>query len=266
MKRIINHRFFAATGPIYEAETIAYRDRVELDGGVVIDLDYVDSVYKKLKELSLLTNLVHWSSVNAGIKKDSAGYVSKLYSLDGASNEATQPTGANQPLYSSPNLVYDGTDDYLFSSATFTNQFTFISCFQTGLIGSKTMGFVSNYTGSAGVLFWLRLNGKLAIGFFRSDGSFVSAGESLITNNAKYIASGTYNKTKLSAHLNGAIFGTSTAETADIKAGLNYVEIGRYQSNHLDGNQNENVVFNVGLTDAENSEIHNIINAKNLVY
>lgn len=113
VKRIVNYRFFpSVAGPTYEPETPAYRDRVLADGGEVIDLDYVDSVYKKLKELSLLSSLKHWTSARAGVRKDSAGYISKVYSLDGV-NDGVQTTGAAQPLYSSTGYVFDGTDDGL---------------------------------------------------------------------------------------------------------------------------------------------------------
>lgn len=118
MKRIVNYRFFpSAAGPTYEAETIAYRDRVLADGGEVIDLDYVDSVYKKLKELSLLASLKHWSSARAGVRKDSANYVSKLYSGDSLSKDITQTTGAKQPFYELGFIVYDGQDDFLNNSS-----------------------------------------------------------------------------------------------------------------------------------------------------
>jgi hypothetical protein len=113
IKRIVNYRFFpSAAGPSYEAETIAYRDRVIADGGEVIDLDYVDSVYKKLKELNLLDSLKHWSSASAGVRKDSVGYVSKVYSLDGA-NDGAQTTGASQPIFTAEGFSFDGSDDYL---------------------------------------------------------------------------------------------------------------------------------------------------------
>lgn len=255
----------------YEAETIAYRDRVELEGGAVIDLDYVDAVYKKLKELSLLSNLKHWTSASAGVLKDASGYVSKLYSLGGASNEATQTTGASQPLLSSPDIIYDGTDDYLTGPALSGNQFSFISVFNADVVTkSGGQGLVSNYTGSEGALMWIKQTGDIAIGFVNTSGSLINCGNVAVTDAAKYIASGTYDKSALKFFLNGAKLGTEAATTADIQQSTRGIDFAQYwdgaAGHFLTGKQNEQVVFDIGLTEANTIALHDLINSKNLVY
>lgn len=124
-KRIINYRFF---GMQYQPETIAYVQRVTADGGQVIDIQYVDQVFKTLKALGLLSNLVNMTDYRAGIKRDASNHVSKVYSLDLNSKDSIQGTGYRQPVYTNEGIVFDGTDDTLVSTVpldTFANGMTF---------------------------------------------------------------------------------------------------------------------------------------------
>lgn len=106
----LNRRRHRAGGLL--PETKAYRDRVEADGGVVIDLIYVDAIFRKLKDMGVYNNLLHWVSAKAGVKKDASNYISKLYSLIDGTDE-TQLTGANQPLATANDRVsFDGVDDF----------------------------------------------------------------------------------------------------------------------------------------------------------
>jgi len=95
----------------YEAETIAYKNRVEADGGVVIDIGYVDRVIVKAKSLGILANMIHWTSHLAGVKKDAGNAVSKLYSFVGI--DVVQTVGSSQPIHSATGITYDGDDDFL---------------------------------------------------------------------------------------------------------------------------------------------------------
>lgn len=157
MKRVINYRFFAAAGPAYQAETIAYRDRVELDGGAVMDLAYVDAAYKKLKEQAVAVSY-SWLSASFGIKKDAGGYVSKLYSLGGAALDLVQTSGALQPKWVSngfnnlPELQFDAVDDAM-APATKTNFLQANSIFTVGKstrkTGSNSAFFFDGTTGTA---------------------------------------------------------------------------------------------------------------------
>lgn len=106
MSRRINNRFALQQ---YEQETLNYKARVETAGGVVLDIEYVDAVYKLLKALNLLTVLKYFTSYKAGIRKDSAGAVSKLFSLDLNGNDVKQTNaGSLQPIYYVDGIHYSG--------------------------------------------------------------------------------------------------------------------------------------------------------------
>ena len=96
----------------FEAETTAYISRVEADGGVVVDPQYVDTFIKKAKVHGILGNLIHWTSSRAGMKKDANGRISKVYSLSG--NNATQVITAKQPLLITDGIQFAGNNEHLF--------------------------------------------------------------------------------------------------------------------------------------------------------
>lgn len=113
----------------YETETIAYRDRVEADGGIVINLDLVDSVFVKLKAYSYLANVLTAVSPYFGVKKDASNNISKLYGLNGYDFE--QLTGANQPLWEehadgNKYIQSDGTKSMLASTTEAITNLTII--------------------------------------------------------------------------------------------------------------------------------------------
>lgn len=89
---------YRVAGKAYLPETIAYRERVFADGGTIEDLDYIETIYKVLKQNNLLDSigLFHYKG---GMKKDSAGAISKLYSLDNSGNDVIQTIGSAQPKY-----------------------------------------------------------------------------------------------------------------------------------------------------------------------
>lgn len=116
----------AILNPSYSAETTAYKDRVLLGGGELISIDYVESVYDKLKELSILTNLKHWSSGRAGLTKDASDLVSKTFDLADI-NDTAQATGTAQPAYILGDKInYDGSSDYLDFGAASKTDLSFI--------------------------------------------------------------------------------------------------------------------------------------------
>jgi hypothetical protein len=100
-----------------EQETVNYIERVNADGGMVVNIQYVDKVFKLLKRNNLLSNLLYYTSPSMGIKIDGNNNVSKLYSL--ASNtDIIQPTLSLQPVYESnslngkPYIFYNGNKYY----------------------------------------------------------------------------------------------------------------------------------------------------------
>jgi len=91
-------------------------ERVEADGGKIIDVDYIEGMLATLVELGLMDNVKFLGDANFGVKKDAANAVSKLYDLSGNNNDVVQATGANQPVWTKAvqggraGLVFDGTD------------------------------------------------------------------------------------------------------------------------------------------------------------
>lgn len=115
-------RRFAATirgGVGLEPETIAYIQRVEADGGEVINKEYTNNVYKKLLELNLLSNLSFWYDAKCGIKKNINNNVSKMYSLTNQ-NDIIQNESTQQPLFSVDKIFFD-IDRYFTNSASTIN-------------------------------------------------------------------------------------------------------------------------------------------------
>lgn len=107
----------------YEPETLAYRDRVVTDGGEVIDMDYTDSLFKFLKNNSLLSQCIHLASARAGLKinnnADGKNYVHKAYCLTGADKDLIQTTPGQYPLFIKdsgrnfkPHLIFYKSSNY----------------------------------------------------------------------------------------------------------------------------------------------------------
>lgn len=97
-----------------EPETIAYNDYAIANNFEVRDLSYIDSIYKKLKELNLLGNLRHWSSSLGGVKKDVNNAVSELLSLDSGRRNVIQPLGSAQPILNGDYITYDGVSQWMY--------------------------------------------------------------------------------------------------------------------------------------------------------
>lgn len=82
----------------YRADTLAYKSRVEADGGIVVDIDYVDSIFTLIASQGIYTSGRVWCSPNAGIKKNVSDQVSKIYNLFG-SLDAVQATTGSMPIH-----------------------------------------------------------------------------------------------------------------------------------------------------------------------
>ena len=82
------------------AEALAYKARVENDGGEIISLDDVyAALYDAIKN-NYYTSIKAWYSSQFGVKKDnSTGAVSKIYDLSPNSNDAAQTTSNYQPIW-----------------------------------------------------------------------------------------------------------------------------------------------------------------------
>lgn len=92
--------------------------RVFADGGTVPDNVTTDRYVRLLKQAGLWDSCVFFADTARGVKKDGNEYVSKVYDLK-ANADLLQATGTAQPKYNTDgSLLYDGTGDFLQSSAS----------------------------------------------------------------------------------------------------------------------------------------------------
>ena len=94
-----------------ETETTNYKNRVISDGGIVIDIPYVDLVYKKLKAETLLAQTKDWFSNLGGIKYDTNNEISKWYNLSSNNLDANHSLGTKPILKGG--LLWNGIDTSL---------------------------------------------------------------------------------------------------------------------------------------------------------
>lgn len=87
------------------ADTEAYIDRVETDGGEVIDPNWIDDCFQWRDDNGDFGNSDYaWISAGGGVKKDGSNKVIKMYSLSGAAWDVEQTTAGNRPTW---------TDNYI---------------------------------------------------------------------------------------------------------------------------------------------------------
>jgi hypothetical protein len=156
----------------WQPETITQKNRIEADGGVVIDLPFMNRVIYTLKALGIYSNCKLLTDANFGVKKDITGAVSKLYDISGNNNDAIQATGASQPIWSLVGgkgvITYDGSNDHL--SAVDSDDWTFGSGNFSIYIDIKVLQMPTVYysligQGASGSNYWivfLHADGKLS--------------------------------------------------------------------------------------------------------
>lgn len=80
-------------------ETKAYQTRVLADGGIVVDLEAVNSAYKSIKSANIMDSLWGFWDANFGVKKDANNKVTKLYNLIGSSDLVQTDTSLSPIWY-----------------------------------------------------------------------------------------------------------------------------------------------------------------------
>lgn len=66
---------------LYDTDVIVYKTRVESDGGIIIDIDSLNSAVLQAKSDGWWNKIKHWTSARFGIRKDGNNRVYKLYDL-----------------------------------------------------------------------------------------------------------------------------------------------------------------------------------------
>jgi len=114
MNNIINPYVFDM-----EPETISQKARIIADGGAVIDLQFMNTVIKTLKNQGIYGNAKMILDANIGVKKNGAGVIDKLYDISGNNNDAVQTVAGSKPTWSAPGgkgiIRYDGGDYLVFT-------------------------------------------------------------------------------------------------------------------------------------------------------
>lgn len=124
------------SGISYEIETLAYKTRVEADGGTVINIGYLDDFIKDAKNKGYYDSLLVAVDVNWGVKKNANNKVLKLYDLfnrmydystpyytDYAQSDTSQsPSFVPNKLGSMGGIKFDGNNDIMIiTTATGSN-------------------------------------------------------------------------------------------------------------------------------------------------
>ena len=99
-----------ASTPSYSVETLAYIDRVETDGGTVINAAEVDLSYALGLDMD---SVICWVSPAFGVKKDANDKCTKLYDLGNNDNDMAQADTSVAPTWYTDSLEFDGTNDYI---------------------------------------------------------------------------------------------------------------------------------------------------------
>jgi len=115
-----SRRAVARRGPAFDPASAAYFDRVEADGGTVIDPPATDRLVRALKAAGAWDiGVAGFATVGGAKLRDASGtlYIAKDYSLFGAARDSAQSTDIRQPTWSTaalngwPVLHYPTTTD-----------------------------------------------------------------------------------------------------------------------------------------------------------
>ena len=254
-------------GAAQEAETTAYSSRVVADGGIITDINYVDSIYKKLKELGILGNLVYWNSANAGVKTNG----SKLYSLDPNSNDANQSNSSLTPLFQNSNVNVSKKSIYFndkiltgtlpaFSSSAYT--LIDLSVF-TGTTRTTQHGLTEGTTDgtyfTASIEYWDDYRTVV----FNGDGSNFESEVFAFSQGLNVYATRSLRKSGTSLVYDDKERKSTSLLQNNYSTLAKSYSIGRRSvggtGNPMIGEINEAICFNINLTDSQNFEIRNLI-------
>ena len=224
-----------------EPETLAYTARVIADGGEIISQFDIDQAYKFLKRDGLNLANFCWHSAQFGLIKDGSNAVSKLYDLSSNNWDATQSTGALQPLWVADQqngkavLRFDGTNvigrDWGVDKAQ--PNYRFVTCKSTGDTSSIRITMDSYGNTSRHAIFYSPETGYIATfaqdalysstvttGDYELISTLFNGGSSQIWLNSSSIATGDAGSYSCDGQNYGADRGTTILFIGDICDGL----------------------------------------------
>ena len=258
----------------YEAETIIQKDRIEADGGIVVDLTWINSVIRELKEQNIYSSCKLLTDANFGVKKDITGAVSKLYDLSGNNNDAIQPTGASQPIWSLVNgkgiINYDGTDDFLIVLTSSMN----LRLSQTWFASGKSSNISCAIVAKDDIVNQRQMsweNGGRDDYLFIPAATGVNAGIALTANVPCILSFRFTSGVKIEGWKNN-VTGTpvSTAGITTNDAAIDYSIGARYTgsawNNPWNGYLNNTLAFDIALSEGQRQNVESIINSYYTIY
>ena len=270
----LNLRPYMQTPP----EVQTFCKRVLDDGGTVVDVEYMDKTVKLLKQLGVWSNVKFLGDANMAYKSGVTTTVAKLYDLSGNNNDAVQATGANQPVWTAgaksgkAGLVFDGTNDYLSSSYTYTGSetgFSFLFVASPGAAQSSLEGFFSPGRSAADIR-WFFIIGSSAVdglGWAGTAGE-VHLGAEAVGANVFKVRSYLKSSTVWNVWSNGSQVSTNTADTSMPNAGAFTQYIGAEDSIQyfLSGTILTTIMLDVILTLSQRIAIETFLNAYYSIY
>lgn len=215
------HRYslFYSSGGSYEIETLAYKTRVEADGGEVININLLNDFIKEAKEKGYYDSLLCCIDANFGVKKNANNKIIKVYDLfqkirrdaNYYSNDYSQSDTSKSPSYipldqnNLSGMRFYGINDVLVvTHPEFINTIPQpLTAFVTIKIYGAAGNFVDN--GSGRIIFGLS-GGKLYI----YNGSLLNAATSYVTN-TPYIYAGVFNSTSSKIYINNSVNSTGNS-------------------------------------------------------
>lgn len=250
----------------WQPETITQKNRIESDGGKVIDLIFMDRVILLLKRLGIYGNCKLLTDANFGVKKDGSGAVSKLYDISGNNNDAVQATGASQPIWSLVGgrgvITYDGVNDYLKVPKTTLSNYALLSRFNcSNLATNRTI--LCDYSATNTVSqFELMTTGSKARGYFTNIGARASiVGLTTLLNNTWYNACYSKNSTLFTLYLNGVANNEAITDATALPTTQADVYIGKQgelSDRFFIGGISSNAIFNIALTSDQIATLYNL--------
>jgi len=214
-----------------------------------------------------LPGCILWLDAGQGITKDGSNYISLFGDQSGQANNASQATGANQPLWvdnqlnGKPIVRFDGSNDFMEFASGFLNNYSDITIFFVikPILGSNAGILAPSNDAGIGleVLAWtgyheLRINGA------------VKYKSGLLKNNTFTISDFTYNSLNTNAYVNGISLVTTAGGAA-----LNFngvYALGRYAASYGSFysafDVAEIMIYNRTLTSSEILNVQNYLNNK----
>ncbi len=260
----------------FDADTILQIVRIKADGGTIVDPYWADSVIKTMKAQGIYTSAEFIGDANMAYKNAGAGAVSSLYDWSGNNNDATQATGANQPIWTAAQqngkagFVFNGTSHFLNggAGAQFTNVLSIIEVSKcTNTAGNYSMLMRVKSDGSTDeFIFQLNYADTSPWVSFRNKPWYAAVNASIF-NYHLAVATGQYDTAAFTLFINGSNISLSTAGSTGGAGNANVYGVDSSEAaGFTKGPVSLLGTFNVLLSTAQRQALESLINAYYAIY